>query len=601
MTIIHILPEHVANKISAGEVVERPASIIKELVENSLDAGAKTIEVSVKHGGKSFIRVSDDGCGMGSEDARLAIQRFATSKISKAEDLAEIGSYGFRGEALPSIAAVSRMKLVTRAKGDSNGTEIVIEGGTIVSETECSCREGTIIEVRDLFYNTPVRRKFMRAESTEMGYMIDAVSYLALANPKVRFSFISGERKVLDLIPVEKSFERASAVFNEEEVKHLIEFDGGTEGIRLSGFVGKPAVARANRQGQIFFVNGRWVKSVAFGFALQEGCHGLLMHGQFAIGVLFLDIDRSRVDVNVHPTKQEVRISADSEIKSFIRKVVTERLQRESDLATLLKMMTPRVPGTGIAPYIYPEFLKTGGTSTAQIAEHAEVGAGFSARGGSADLCGGKPALTSPEFAVEPIAIKDKFHITKILGQIHQTYIIAETEEGLIIIDQHAAHERVMFELLFKDMKEGKPKSQGLLMDEILEVRPKQREVLEEAIPFLEKLGFRIDSFGENSFVIRAYPAVLELENPVQFLKQFVEEKEDGQIRTNMDNCQEELVALVACKRRSVKANEALTFEGMRTLLTRLSGCENPFHCPHGRPTFLKYTVNELEKQFKRK
>ncbi len=539
---------------------------------------------------------------MSREDVKLAFERFATSKISSADDLNHINSFGFRGEALPSIAAVSRVKVQTRAKGAATGTEMVIEGGALVSETETSCREGTIIEVRDLFFNTPARRKFMKGETTELGHVIDMVSFFALANPAVRFHLKAGDRVLLDLVPAQKPVDRSSAYFNEEETKHLIEFDGKTNGIRFSGFVGKPRATRANRTGLILFVNGRWIRSIQLSYAIQDAFHGVLMHGQYPIGAFFLDVDRGRVDVNVHPTKQEVRISQESEIKSFIRKVIIERFQKESDLAPFLKVIVPK-PGAPDAAHpvvspvrhdalhgkmsngVYPDFL------TNAPVENQPAGGPISEPGHETVLAV-HPA---------PIAIKNELRVTKILGQVHRVFIVAETDAGLVIIDQHAAHERVMFETLMKSFSGGKPDQQGLLMDEILNLHPRQREIFSKTLPTLRKIGFDIDEFGDNSFVVRSYPAALGDTDVPGVLKSFIEELEEGKLKTGLEKHQEEIAALIACQERSVKAHDAMSLAEAEKLLERLGRCENPFNCPHGRPTFIKYSILDLEKQFKRK
>lgn len=587
---IRVLPEHLANKIAAGEVVERPASIIKELVENSLDAEATSIEISIQHGGKSLIRVADNGLGMGASDAELAFQRHATSKITSAEDLEAIQSYGFRGEALPSIAAVSRVKLLTRLRGQEIGTEIEIEGGKLQAAKQSPCAEGTIVEVRDLFFNTPARRKFMKTDSTEMGHVMDMVINLALASPQIQIRFKSNDKKVLDLAPTNSILKRASDIFGEDQSKHFFEIAGEGTGVRVQGVLGKPAIARANRSGQLFFVNQRWIKSVSLSYAVMEGYHGLLMHGQFPFAIVFLDIDPTRVDVNVHPTKQEVRISNEGEIKSLIRRTIAEQLTKQGDLSPQLKspqpfyQTSPSYSGSSALDFLNKvsgreEILKVAESSPTQH----------------------WPSSSFEVILEEPIAIKDQLHITKVLGQIHHTFIVAETEEGFIIVDQHAAHERIMFEGLLKNLESGHAASQGLLMDEILNLEPKQLEILESVLPTLRKLGFDIEPFGDRACVIRAYPAILKEEDPLACLKAFLEQKEDGKTLTDLDKQKEEVAALIACKRKSVKAHDPMTSQAMQSLLRQLSQCDNPFNCPHGRPSFFKYTFLDLEKQFKRK
>ncbi|HNV85696.1 MAG TPA: DNA mismatch repair endonuclease MutL [Candidatus Omnitrophota bacterium] len=579
--IIHVLPETVANKIAAGEVVERPASVVKELVENSLDAGAASVEIEIAHGGKSLIRVSDDGNGMNRTDAELAFLRHATSKILEVEDLQTIQSFGFRGEALPSIAAVSRVKLVTGFAGELAGTEIQIEGGIRSAVSDCPVRAGTLIEVRDLFFNTPARRKFLKSDAVEMGHILDMVSNVAFANLSVRFSLKSGNRVLLDLPPAQTAMERARFVFGEEPAKHLLEMEGESKGIRFTGLIGKPFISRANRSGQVFFVNRRWVRALSLGYALQDGFYGLLMDGKYPVAVVFLEADPEWVDVNVHPTKQEVKLSHESEIKSLLRKIVTDRLMKEQDLVPALQLRLGQ-------PKIF-------GKETAQPVEFTLREEAHSVRDSGGGYFSGDVSS-----AAETISLKEKFQITRVLGQVHNTFVVAETEEGFLLVDQHAAHERIVFEAFSKNFRSENPERQTLLMDEILEIHPKQTELFKQLLPSLRQVGFEIEPFGETSFIIRSYPAVLK-EAPAVFIKSCLEQREEGKIRTSADNQTDEIAALIACKKKSVKAHDALRPEAVWALLQKLAQCENPFSCPHGRPTFLKFTVADLEKQFKRK
>lgn len=599
MGIIHVLPEHIANRIAAGEVIERPASIVKELVENSLDAGAKSIDISVRHGGKSLIRVADDGSGMSPEDAELAFQRHATSKIASADDLFQIASFGFRGEALPSIAAVSRLKITTRVAKNPTGTEIQIEGGKMTAAKECAARPGTIIEVRDLFFNTPARRKFLKADTTEGGHILDMVSNLALSHLDVGFKLEISEKVVLNLLPGESLKARAAAILGEETAKQLLEVDWKGKGMRFWGLIGKPQLTRSNRTGQTFFINKRWVKSISLGYGVLAGYHGLLMHGQFPVSVLFVEVDLNKVDVNVHPTKQEVRISNETEIKGLLQQMVEERLTQEGDLVPDMKKPAAGGMPSFLSPssgFSKPSFDSGWGSS-------APSGAGAPAAPVFAGL-----AESDADYTVhasvpleENISLRNKLHITKVLGQIHHTFLVAETTEGLMLIDQHAAHERVMFEVMRRDLEKGHASKQKLLMEEVIEVAPKHKATLIKAIPLLEKIGFEIEAFGGNSFVIRAVPAILDQENPAALIKGYLEEKEDGKIKTSLEGRQEELAALIACKRKSVKAYQLLSPLQIKTLLERLADCEHPFSCPHGRPAILKYSFLDLEKQFKRK
>lgn len=585
---IHILSEHVANKIAAGEVVERPASIVKELIENSLDAGAENIEVTIKHGGKSLIRVADNGSGMTAGDAELALQRHATSKIKDAEDLFHIESFGFRGEALPSIAAVSRFSMQTRTNESSVGTLLQVEGGSLVKAKECSCSPGTVIEVRDLFFNTPARRKFLKQDTTEMGHILDVVTSLALANLNVRFLLDSGEKKQLDLLPTKDLSVRARAIFGDDWADQVLSIEQAVPHIRLWGLIGKPSLASGNRTQQFFFVNRRWVRAYGLSHGLQAGYHGHLMQHQFPTAILFLEVDLRSVDVNVHPTKQQVRLSHEALIKSLIEKTVAAALKEHGDLAPSLRAPPPKsFPNTGVQ-------VRAG--EKAFAFNESAVSYRSSSRVAEEE---GLPSAAVSE--LQPFKMGKGPRIMRVLGQIHQTYILAETEEGYVVVDQHAAHERVMFEELLKNFEAEQPVRQGLLVEEVIELHPRQVATLRSKLPFLSKLGFEIEPFGEKTFVVRAVPGILSEENPVLLIKHFVDEQEAGKVRTRLKDASEDIAAMIACKRKSVKASDALTLQAMQSLLAQLSRCENPFNCPHGRPSFLKYDLLEIEKQFKRK
>lgn len=584
MGLIRVLPEAVANTIAAGEVIERPASIVKELVENALDAGATAVEVEIRHGGTSFIQVSDNGCGMRAEDVPLAFERHATSKIASAEDLLRIRSLGFRGEALPSIAAVSRTRLVTgqppEAAGIGAGTQIQMDGGRRVLLTPCPPRTGTLVEVRDLFFNTPARRKFLRSHATETGHILDTVVRLALAHWRVHFRLASPARVLLEVEPARSLLERARTVFGGETARHLVPVEGESHGVRVTGLIGKPFVARANRSGQHWFVNGRWVRSLPLSFALQDGFAGLLMHGQFPIAALFLELDPAQVDVNVHPTKQEVRLSDEPALKRFLAGLIAQRLRQERDLAPRLQ------PSRVFQPAHAPMQLEA-------VAPERETA--VSVREPEGEYL---TAPTTQTLHEEPSP--DRFRIVRLLGQLHGTFIVAETEEGLLLADQHAAHERVMFEALRRSLDTGRPECQPLLTEAMLELSPSQWEAAEETTGFLRKIGFDVEPFGERALLIRGLPAVLGDQDPVVILRRFFEEREDGALRSGLERASEDLAALIACKRSSVRANEPLTPEAMRSLLSRLARCAQPFTCPHGRPTVITYPMTDLLRHFKR-
>ncbi|MFA7001185.1 MAG: hypothetical protein WC352_03475, partial [Candidatus Omnitrophota bacterium] len=368
----------------------------------------------------------------------------------------------------------------------------------------------------------------------------------------------------------------------------LVPIEGQSQDVRVWGVIGKPRSARANRSGQLFFVNNRWIKSMGLSYALAGGYHGLLMQDRYAVAAVFVDCDLKRVDVNVHPTKQEVSISNEAQIKSFLKDLVEKRLAAEPDLAPSMRSM-PSSEERAWTGHFQKPLPQSWGSST---------------------LGEGLPGVAQGELHVrsvaaepleKPIAVKNKFHITKILGQIHHTFILAETEEGMMIVDQHAAHERVRFEGLTKAWASGEPVRQKLLMEEVLELPAKQAEILGESLDFFGRLGFEIEEFGNRSFVVRAVPPAFGDQHAAAVIRHYLEEKEEGRLRTGLENRQEDIAALVACKRQSVKAHDAMTADAMRALLEQLAGCDNPFNCPHGRPSFLKYSFSDLEKQFKRK
>ncbi|MBI3616192.1 MAG: DNA mismatch repair endonuclease MutL [Candidatus Omnitrophica bacterium] len=593
MGLIRVLPEFIANKISAGEVVERPASIVKELIENALDAGARSIDIVIEHGGKSLIRVADDGCGMDPQDAKLAFGRHATSKITAAADLDQIRSFGFRGEALPSIAAVSRTRLVTRPQGASTGAEAVVEGGSLLAVQEHPCRAGTIVEVRDLFFNTPARRKFLKNDSTELGHIQDLVSHLALSSGQVRFTLKADGKMIFDLPPVENLTPRAAAILGEETAQWLLELEQEKPGIKLWGLIGKPSVTRANRAEIRLFVNRRWVRSLSLSYALQAGYHGLLMHGRFPVAVLFLELDLKRVDVNVHPAKQEVRISNEPEVVDLVKNAVKERLHQAGDLAPQFKLSGPKA--TQSLQVVRPPLA----AATAAVPEKLYRLTPAAPLWGEGT--GEGPAKVGAAVALDaPIALRDTLRVTKILGQIHSTFIVAETEEGMLLVDQHAAHERIQFEALLKNFSSGEAERQTLLLEEALELHPRQLELFKKSLPMLERVGFELEPFGERTFLIRAVPAVFGPVHPVRLLTTFLEELEEGKTRTALEDHLELLAALCACKKQSVKARDPLEPLAVRKLLERLGRCENPFTCPHGRPVFFTQSFSEMEKQFKR-
>ena len=595
---IQILSERLANKIAAGEVVERPASIVKELLENSLDAEATSIEITVHHGGKSLIRIIDNGSGMTPQDAELAFKRHATSKIKSDEDLNRIESFGFRGEALPSIAAVSRVTLVTRPADAETGTEIWMVGGAFVKAKETAAASGTTVEIRDLFFNTPARRKFLKQDSTEYGHIHEVVAAAALAKPQIRFVLSTQEKTVFDLPAGQTLSERVKAVLGVDWEEMLIPIQAQIPHVSVSGFITKPEFARGNRLSQYIFINSRWVKSFAIVYAIEAGYHGFLMHGRHAAVVLFVNVHPEYVDVNVHPTKQQVRLSGEASIKSMVQNAIAAALRSAPDLRPALidkpdkNSLQEKSSPTFLAPqsnWTHADSNLEGAPQTSDWEKTLQETATAFSSAKEAEFTEWKPIL-----GARPV-------VTKILGQVHGTFILAETEEGYVVIDQHAAHEKVQYESLRENLESAKTVSQRLLIDEMLNLNPRQLSVYEENKEFLKKIGFEVELFGEKTLLIRAVPNALQNESAKEVIAAYFDQKETGEASVELEHYQSNLAAMLACKTRSVKAHDRLTLEELRKLVDELMACDQPYHCPHGRPSMLKYSFAELERQFKRK
>ena len=596
---IQILSERLANKIAAGEVVERPASIVKELLENSLDAGATSIEIEVHHGGKSLIRIADNGSGMTPPDAELAFKRHATSKIKNDEDLTRIESFGFRGEALPSIAAVSRMTLVTRPADAETGTEIWMVGGALAKVREAAAASGTIVEVRDLFFNTPARRKFLKQDSTEYGHIHEVVAAAALAKPQVHFTFKNQEKTIWDLPAGQDLRERVKLVLGVDWEEMLIPLQAQIPHVTVSGFITKPEFARGNRLSQYIFVNDRWVKSFAISYGVEAGYHGFLMHGRYAAVVLFVKVHPEYVDVNVHPTKQQVRLSGEASIKSMIQNAVANALREAPDLRPSL---VDKPATTALFPSATATLSRPKPNWTPPEAAQDDIAPVSAWERTLKETAAAFSTAKEVEFVEwKPMDAGKRPVITKVLGQVHGTFIVAETEEGYVVIDQHAAHEKIQYENLKVNIEAAQPVSQRLLIEEMINLSPRQLSVFEENKEFLKKTGFEIELFGEKTLLVRSVPSAFHSENARDILAAYFDQKETGQAGVQLEHYQADLAAMLACKTRSVKAHDSLNLTEMGKLIDDLMACDQPFHCPHGRPSMLKYSFADLERQFKRK
>lgn len=615
MSRIRILPEILSNKIAAGEVVERPASVVKELVENALDAGSTRILVEVTQGGKSIIRVSDDGSGMAHDDALLALERYATSKISTDHDLFDIRSLGFRGEAIPSIAAVSKFSITTRLKGEDSGTEIIVDGGKIKQVRDVGAPAGTMITAKQLFFNTPARRKFLKTVSTEMGHVADILAGIAMGRPNVQFKLVHNDRIVKQWSIAADPADRVADVLGGDVRSQLIDLTYRCPVFEVTGWLASPRTSRSTSRGIFTYVNGRGVRDRVLRHALIQGYSGRLMKGRFPIAVLFMTVPFDRVDVNVHPTKSEVRFADQKSIHDNLTRVVKETL----DLAD-----RPTV---------------TGGLHTAQRGEHTAQSDWRTEPGGGRKIPDSerradndpwvyrvgkeRPAIEEPIEAY-PKKADSREHLdpqpesrdvtqttqsslwrtrpfaeARIIGQIFDTYIVCEADDGFLMVDQHAAHERIVYEHLKHRSSGDQAGSQKLLMPETLELGFREAETLDNLIPKLLEKGFDVAPFGGNTFVIKSVPAILSGRDVRPLLLEAVEKAVTLGFSTGIDRVFDQCLKLMACH-DALRANHALNPVQIRRLLVDLDRCDNPSHCPHGRPTWVRWSKTDLEKAFRR-
>ncbi len=605
MSQIKILPEILSNKIAAGEVVERPASVVKELVENALDAGSTRVVVEVEKGGRSLIRVSDNGAGMGHDDALLSLERYATSKIFKDQDLFSINTLGFRGEALPSIAAVSRFNLTTRAASADSGTEIVVEGGKIKDVSEVGAPVGTMITVRQLFFNTPARRKFLKTMGTEMGHIADMVARIALGNPAVQLRLTHNDKIVKNWSAAAEKFDRAVDVLGNDLKTSLHAIDFQNDGTIISGWISSPRASRRTSRGIYIYVNGRFVRDRIIQHALFEGYSQRLVKGQFPVAAVFINVPYDAVDVNVHPTKNEVRFARQRDVHEAVRRAVAQTLY-EVDR-----------PGWGnarssgheefrqqgrVSETIPPSFsnLKSEIPNPQSKDPQPATRTSYPATG-SPSFSNPKSEIPNPQSKDSQTAIwqKKRFGDMRLIGQLHNTYIVCESEEGLILIDQHAAHERILFEMFSARSADQKQAVQRLLMPETIELGFREAGVLAKILPDLKELGLEIEPFGGNTFVVKAVPVLLAEREVkpliIEIVEKIVEVGSAPGLAEVLDKCR----MIMACH-GAIRANQALSETQIKGLLSQLDGCRNPSHCPHGRPTWIHWEIRSLEKSFKR-
>jgi DNA mismatch repair protein MutL len=681
---IHVLSENVANKIAAGEVVERPASVVKELLENSLDAGATRIKISVEAGGKKLIQITDNGCGMVRDDAMLAFERHATSKIKDAEDLLSVATLGFRGEALPSIASVSRLRLETRAPEDAAGTVIEINGGKIARVEEAGLPGGTSITVRDLFFNTPARKKFLKAESTELSHIASLVTHYALAHPEKHFELHSSTNAMLVAPPVAGSSERVYQVFGKETLDQLIpvaalqplehvglpqpppwrrkEVDEDGEPVapkspgamRLHGFVSKPEIQKLNRNSIFVFVNGRLIRDRLVQHALTEAYRNIIPPTVYPVVLLFLEMPSGEVDVNVHPSKTEVRFRQGSVMHDFVRDSVRAALMKARPVPQFVtEIRAHATAGPGLtSPSLTPgadwersserlagpmseqqrgPVLVTGGPAAERSLPESMTGSGFALHAPSIPPTSGRfqfeGGIAVEANAAIPVArgletralgpvpdngcapafdVRDEEEITlaslsnlKPVGQIRSSFILAVNDAGLWIVDQHVAHERVLFERILKQRAAQKVESQRLLMPIVLELSPAQQAVFAEISEELQRNGFEAEPFGARSVAVKLAPAGVEASAVEHLLHELLDQFSREEQSLNLEKIRARIAASIACH-AAIKVNMPLEQHKMEWLLAELAKTDHPYACPHGRPVVLRYSVKDIQKAFKR-
>lgn len=600
-SIIKILPDHVINKIAAGEVVERPASVVKELIENSIDAGASEIFIDIEQSGRRLIRITDNGCGMSREDARTAFLRHATSKIAGDEDLAAIRTMGFRGEALSSIASVSQVRLLSALRGAPSGVLIEIEAGKVKSAADAAAPQGTSIDVAHLFYNTPARLKFLKSAGTEFSHILTAVSRQAMAHPSIRFRLTHNKKMMLDL-PLSTSVkERAFQLYGSEIAENVIAFSGGRDGVHVHGLIGRPAYSRADRTYQDFYVNHRAVKNPSLTHALYAAYGDMLMRGRHPVGFIFIEIDPALVDVNVHPAKAEVRFRNQSQVHDLIRDVTRAGLREQG-----MPIIEAAVPAEGRAEGVREalgDYLQGVVPGDSAVAE-GKPSPFFGRRRGDTRTPGlqiesdlsfrrESEADLPPQSGLLPD--HDLFPI----AQIHDSFIIAQSREGMAIIDQHAAHERVLYEKLQDQFNMGLVPVQNLLMPDQVELGPAQSSLLSEYLLELHKLGFIVDDFGNGAFVIKAVPSLLVGADYRKLLLDVLDEVNVHGKSGRIDELRDEILSVMACH-PAIKVHRHLSYREMEELLDSLFKCRMPHTCPHGRPTVVRFSMDDIKKMFKR-
>lgn len=641
---IQVLDEQLANQIAAGEVVERPASVIKELVENAIDAGSSVIDITIEEGGLSFIRVTDNGSGIEPADMETAFQRHATSKISSSSDLFKIASLGFRGEALPSIAAVSRLECVSSVDSSGLAQRLVIEGGTVTANEPANAPQGTDMSVRDLFYNTPARLKYMKAIQTELGHITDYVYRIALAHPGIAITLKHNGSVLLRTLGTGDRLQVIAAVYGTNTAKAMLRVEGETSDYDLRGYISKPELTRANRNGMTVIVNGRYIRSHAVNQAILQAYHTLLPINRFPIVVLEIGMHPSLLDVNVHPSKMEVRFSKENELRTLVEQAVKEALgqvrhipgpaekpEREKPMFVQDAIYFHRPPDPLAKPWGQERSSSAYSPSFPQLpkrdyvpkdaaerlykpAEQREL----SVREAAAPWEQAAPAQEQTEETTLPLPASETERTPRLpghpeqrpegspafpelywIGQLHGTYIVAQAEEGLYLIDQHAAHERINYEYYYRKFGNPEAASQQLLVPLTLEFTSGESEQLRGMLGLFREAGVELESFGPQTFLVRAYPEWFPQGEEQAIIEEMAELLLSERKSIHIAKLREKAAIMCSCK-ASIKANDRKTREEGEALLARLAACEQPYTCPHGRPIVVHISTYQLEKMFKR-
>lgn len=585
---IHVLPPEVASQIAAGEVVERPASVVKELLENAIDAGASHVAIMVESAGKSLVEVADDGCGIPADELPIAIARHATSKIIKADDLFSINTLGFRGEALTSIGSVSRLTITSRTHDAEVGARLVVEGGQAEVPQPIGAPTGTAVRVEDLFFNVPARLRFLKSDVTERRHIDTLVTRYALAYPQVRMHLQQDRRSVLHTSGNGDRREILAALHGSDIARQMLKVLAEEENQRITGFVSPTFLTRSNRRGISMFVNGRPIQDIALTTAVVQAYRTLLMVGRYPMAVLFIELPPEAVDVNVHPTKSEVRFREPKYVFSGVQRSVRRALLAHTPVPELGDIVRWKQPlwETDSASHFDPTWDMT--IDQGRSKEEIEFQSQKELQSDSASILDDAPSIISGVEAP----------ILRLIGQVASTFLVAEGPDGLYLIDQHAAHERVLFER-FMTQREDTIPAQVLLQPVSVQLSSSNVRLVNDQLPILEHLGFQVEPFGPGTFIIRAIPALLVGVDPGSALRVLVEDFEEDE--TPLETEIESKVIARVCKRAAVKAGQALSPEEQQALLSDLESCESPRTCPHGRPTMIHLSVDLLERQFGRK